>query len=1224
MSPKANDRRSKAELLAEVDDLRVRLQECEETLRAIRSGEVDAIVVSGPAGEQVYSLSGSESIYRLTMETMSEAALTVALDGRITFCNRQFSQLVDTPQERIVGRRFQEFVAADNAAAAESLLVIVQEKPVRQRLVFQTAAGRPVPVHATGSLLVQEGQSRVCIVAADLTELENSAELVRELRRQQDALEASQRRLALATSATGVGMFEWDVTTGKLLWTSTHEALFGYAPAVSATATTTTTTTTEHEYRHWADRVHPDDLSPTEAMARRCLEHREPLHMQYRIFWPDGSLHWIETRGVLVEGGKGRRPHVLGTAMDITERKQAEEAIDAAHRQLQSVIDNTTSLVYAFDLEERFTMVNAAVAKLLGSSPQQMIGKRRGEFMAEQDANWHEANDRKVIEAGHPLEFEEYGQLQDRSITWLTTKFPLRDARGRITAVAGISADITERKQAEEALREREESLRRLCAAMNDGLVLHEIVCDAAGRAVDYRLLDVNPAFERITGIRRERAVGTLASELYGPGGAPYLDVYARVAAGGQPESFETEFEPMAKAFSISVFSPAPGRFATVFADITGRKRAEEALRNLNAELERRVAERTSELVRTGEALKTERQRLYDVLETLPAYVILLDDDYHVSFANRYFEERFGKSDGRRCYEYLFQRTEPCDNCETYRVLKTGLPHHWEWTGPDGCDYAITDVPFKDADGSPMIMEMGIDITSRRQAEAAVRAERQRLFDVLETLPAMICLLTPDRRVAFANRSFREKFGESRGRHCHKQRFGLQEPCGFCESYRTLETGQPHHWEINCVDGTVIDAHNFPFTDADGSPMILEMDLDITARRQAEQALRKRSEQLARLTSELTMAEQRERQRLAQVLHDGLQQLLVAARFRLNVLEMSADDVVKKEAGELSELIADSIETSRSLTAELSPPVLKSGLVPALEWLARWMRDRHGLVIELDASVQTEPLAENVKVLLFQAARELLFNVVKHAGVKAARMIVSRDDHRVVVTVEDKGRGFDPARQPGDTGQTGGLGLFAIAERLELLGGLLRIDSAPGQGSRLTLTVPFAWGMPAVAAETMPEARVSVGFAAPTATATTANRLVRIVLVDDHAVVRQGLATVLRREERFEIVGEASDGESAVELVRQLQPDVVLMDISMPGMKGIEATRAIRAQLPKVCVIGLTMHEDAHADQEMRAAGAAACLSKSGPVDSIVRTILDCRGEPGGGSACRADSAGQC
>jgi len=120
-------------------------------------------------------------------------------------------------------------------------------------------------------------------------------------------------------------------------------------------------------------------------------------------------------------------------------------------------------------------------------------------------------------------------------------------------------------------------------------------------------------------------------------------------------------------------------------------------------------------------AVRAERQRLYDVLETLPAYVILLTPDYHVAFANRFFRERFGEDQGRRCFEFLFGRTEPCEICETYKVLKTMEPHQWQWTGPDGRNYDISDRLFYDIDGSPMILEMGIDVTERKEAEEKLR-----------------------------------------------------------------------------------------------------------------------------------------------------------------------------------------------------------------------------------------------------------------------------------------------------------------------------------------------------------------------------------------------------------------------------------------------------------------------------------------------------------------------
>jgi PAS domain S-box-containing protein len=174
---------------------------------------------------------------------------------------------------------------------------------------------------------------------------------------------------------------------------------------------------------------------------------------------------------------------------------------------------------------------------------------------------------------------------------------------------------------------------------------------------------------------------------------------------------------------------------AGLLSDVTERKKAEEEFREEKDRLEIRVEERTSELEQANrtleeeiarhreaeEAAEAERRRFTDVLDTLPAYLVLLTPDYHIPYANRFFRERFGESGGRRCFEYLFGRSEPCEVCEPFSVLKTMAPHEWDWTGPDGRNYHFFDFPFADTDGSTLVMEMGIDITGHKHVEEALR-----------------------------------------------------------------------------------------------------------------------------------------------------------------------------------------------------------------------------------------------------------------------------------------------------------------------------------------------------------------------------------------------------------------------------------------------------------------------------------------------------------------------
>jgi PAS domain S-box-containing protein len=228
-------------------------------------------------------------------------------------------------------------------------------------------------------------------------------------------------------------------------------------------------------------------------------------------------------------------------------------------------------------------------------------------------------------------------------------------------------------------------------------------------------------------------------------------------------------------------------------------------------------------------------------------------------------------------------------------------------------------------------------------------------------------------------------------------------------------------------------------------------------RDQAQRALQTTADKLRILAGELVRTEQRERQKIAQLLHDQFQQLLVAALYGLSSLENEVTSKgSREEIARLAQLLKDCIGISRSLTAELGHPALSEpDLCVGLEWLAAWMKEKHSLGVDVRAPSTLNLPEDEIRIMLMQATRELLFNVVKHAHIKRATVIAElAGDGSVRITVHDGGVGFDPGRVGQVVDATSGLGLFSLRERLALVGGGLVIESAPGKGSSITVWAP--------------------------------------------------------------------------------------------------------------------------------------------------------------------------
>jgi len=224
--------------------------------------------------------------------------------------------------------------------------------------------------------------------------------------------------------------------------------------------------------------------------------------------------------------------------------------------------------------------------------------------------------------------------------------------------------------------------------------------------------------------------------------------------------------------------------------------------------------------------------------------------------------------------------------------------------------------------------------------------------------------------------------------------------------------------------------------------------IDISVRKRAEQELEQYRNELKKLASELMLAEERERRRLAQDLHDGLGQALFRARTKIAELSPAP---AAKEAEAILEEVAKMMNT---MTFELSPPVLRTlGLRPALKSLALDMRQRYGLCVDIDDDGKDFVVSERAAMVLFRCTRELLINTAKHAKTDRAKLSVRTPKREIRITVEDRGKGFD--FQQATSVESGRFGLFSVRERLSTIGGVLKVRSSPGTGTATTITAPL-------------------------------------------------------------------------------------------------------------------------------------------------------------------------
>jgi len=659
-----------SEVITERKKAEQKLMESEERYRRLFDGAREGIVVTGPDGT--------------FMDANPAGVNMLGYKNLANMLGQPASQVYANPEHR--REIFSRLLPNDYLESIE--VELVKQDGSGEHIIVQANAVVQRDEH--GQLLQTE------VMFNDITD------------RKQAALELEQNRQWLENIFNALEEAVFVVTPQRELININQaaERIFGYSLAELKDKSTDILHVDHDHYVEFGRRI------------QAAFDQGQAANFEFQVRRKNGEVFPSEHTVALLKTETGQPLGIISVVRDITERKRAEDTLRASEEQFKQLAENIEDVFWIRTAGTgNMLYINPAYEKIWGRSIQSLYENRQSFMDAVHPDDIEKVREeyKRAIKIG---EFAmEYRIVRpDGSIRWINARsFPIHDENGNLIRTVGVATDITKRKQAEEALRASETKYRTLFENMQEGFGLSEIILDDQGKAVDFRFLDANAAYERHTGMNPDDIRGKTMLEMLPDADTRRIETFGKVALTGESQVLEFYSEAFQRHFRVRTFSPKHGQFATIFEDISDRKQAEEALRY-------------------------ERALLRRVIDTSPAVIFVKDYESTIVVANQAMagfynltvEEVTGRrqSDLHREFgarqedveQWLADDQAVIDSDESKHILEGGVDSsnqpHW---------FDTVKVPIDIGTGRKGVLVFSEDITARKLAEQKLDQQHQRL-----------------------------------------------------------------------------------------------------------------------------------------------------------------------------------------------------------------------------------------------------------------------------------------------------------------------------------------------------------------------------------------------------------------------------------------------------------------------------------------------------------------